>query len=925
MLHWSEEIGTMHQNKSSTALLESLEARTLFAVGMDAAGWTVVTPSADSRIIYVSSSSGNDNNSGLSGDAPVESLYKAYSLVRDDYPDWILLKRGDAWTGGLNIQKDGRSADQPLLLSAYGESGERPIVLNGKIYIEANNIAVIGLHLQGPGKTANPTGEGIETSYNVTRSNILLEDLRIEGHKLGLNTRHASQLTLRRSIIKDNAVQGLYTNTNVDVLVEENTFDNNGTDEIMDHNIYKGGNTTNFTIRWNIIARGANFGVKWRAPADTGLVYENIFVGNRNDMSIGLDNENSQDLRTSDIQVIGNVFVNTGRNNQQQALGMNHVVNALVSNNIFTNSDHMTQANLITLASQFENAPINLQNIDIVDNIISNVSTNGLRVITGNYKDVTFRSNTVQLMTKRISVFRGRYDADEFSIGDNTYYTAAPVDEWFDYVGSDISWAQWQELTNDNSVIQNVAFPDADRTLATYNASRGKNASLEAFLAEVLQQSPAYWRPEYTTQAVIDYVREGFGLAPITQILVTPLSAPVTTEGGGTANYQITLSRQPSGNVTIPVSSSDTSEGTVSVTSLMFTPDNWNIPQIITIAGVDDAIVDGDRTYSLVLGAAESTDTRFAGLDPADVALTNVNDEPDTTPPDVAMNYGGSIKMIRSSSVLDKPGYRFSVVYTDDAGINSTSLKTGNLLMTGPDGYNQLPAFISSKVQDDGSVLANYRFSPPGGTWDQGDNGFYRLKTGPTPANDFGGNAAVAGTTGTMIVYIDPEPDLPLMSVALAANAVTNTTVLNTSSAYKFTVTYLPDQYAMKSGSIGTGDVKVINNKGYIAKATLVSKKSRSQGSIVAKYRIVPPGGTWDTSDNTVYKIVLRKGQVRDMEGNYVPAGKLGKFRVDVLPSGGRVVITPEFEDYTAESGLSAYASPTKELFNSEERILDTN
>ena len=41
------------------------------------------------------------------------------------------------------------------------------------------------------------------------------------------------------------------------------------------------------------------------------------------------------------------------------------------------------------------------------------------------------------------------------------------------------------------------------------------------------------------------------------------------------------------------LSSSDTTEGTLSTSSLTFTAANWNVAQTVTVTGVDDAIVDG--------------------------------------------------------------------------------------------------------------------------------------------------------------------------------------------------------------------------------------------------------------------------------------------------------------------------------------------
>ncbi|MEK6798393.1 MAG: choice-of-anchor Q domain-containing protein [Planctomycetota bacterium] len=110
-------------------------------------------------------------------------------------------------------------------------------------------------------------------------------------------------------------------------------------------------------------------------------------------------------------------------------------------------------------------------------------------------------------------------------------------------------------------------------------------------------------------------------------ITVNPTSGLTTTESGGTATFTIVLTSQPTANVTIGLSSSDTSEGAVSPASLTFTSANWNAPQTVAVTGVDDAVVDGNEAYTVVIAAAASSDPAFNGLDPADVPATNTNDD----------------------------------------------------------------------------------------------------------------------------------------------------------------------------------------------------------------------------------------------------------------------------------------------------------
>ncbi|MDH5560472.1 MAG: Ig-like domain-containing protein [Deltaproteobacteria bacterium] len=100
-----------------------------------------------------------------------------------------------------------------------------------------------------------------------------------------------------------------------------------------------------------------------------------------------------------------------------------------------------------------------------------------------------------------------------------------------------------------------------------------------------------------------------------------------TSETRATATFTVVLDAKPTAGVTIGLSSSDTGEGTVSPSSLTFSTVNWNAPQTVTVTGVDDALVDGDITYTIILAAAVSTDSDYSGLNPDDVTVINVDDD----------------------------------------------------------------------------------------------------------------------------------------------------------------------------------------------------------------------------------------------------------------------------------------------------------
>lgn len=109
-------------------------------------------------------------------------------------------------------------------------------------------------------------------------------------------------------------------------------------------------------------------------------------------------------------------------------------------------------------------------------------------------------------------------------------------------------------------------------------------------------------------------------------IRLSRTSGLVTDETGATDAFEISLATQPTANVTIPLRSSDTTEGTVMPASVTFTPANWNVPQTVTVAGVNDFVADGNVPYQIITDPATSTDLNYNGVNAADVAVTNQDD-----------------------------------------------------------------------------------------------------------------------------------------------------------------------------------------------------------------------------------------------------------------------------------------------------------
>ena len=131
-----------------------------------------------------------------------------------------------------------------------------------------------------------------------------------------------------------------------------------------------------------------------------------------------------------------------------------------------------------------------------------------------------------------------------------------------------------------------------------------------------------------------------------------------------------------------------------------------------------------------------------------------------------------------------------------------------------------------------------------------------------------------------------PPPPPPPPTDTTAPTATLDADNVNSSaSSYDFTVTY-SDSTAVDISSIDDGDIQVSGPGGFSQAATLVSANNNSDGSPrTATYRITPPGGSWDSSNNGSYAITLNNNQVSDTLGNAATGTSLGSFSVSIAAS----------------------------------------
>ena len=100
-----------------------------------------------------------------------------------------------------------------------------------------------------------------------------------------------------------------------------------------------------------------------------------------------------------------------------------------------------------------------------------------------------------------------------------------------------------------------------------------------------------------------------------------------TTEAGGNATFTTVLDSQPTASVSIDLGSDNPAEGTVAPATLVFDNTNWDTPQVATVTGQDDAIVDGNIMFNIITGSTVSADANYSGIVVDDVSVINEDDD----------------------------------------------------------------------------------------------------------------------------------------------------------------------------------------------------------------------------------------------------------------------------------------------------------
>ncbi len=233
--------------------------------------------------------------------------------------------------------------------------------------------------------------------------------------------------------------------------------------------------------------------------------------------------------------------------------------------------------------------------------------------------------------------------------------------------------------------------------------------------------------------------------------------------------------------------------------------------------------------------------------------------------PDI-YNTGSGAAVNVSFSAIGSAGFTYGTNTSNLTLANSTpaALQLGSLANNGGT-TDTIAIGATSTALDAGS-------NPAGLLTDQRGSGYTRTYS-------------VSGTQLPDIGAFERSPSGIPTAAATAANVTTSG-----GTSYTFTVTFSD----LTGSNNGINVASVINNNtairvtgpgGFNVLATYVpgSISNGSNGTPrTASYTFTPPGGAWSGSANGTYTIAVEANQIVDLDGNFVTAGAIGSFQVQL-------------------------------------------
>ena len=152
-------------------------------------------------------------------------------------------------------------------------------------------------------------------------------------------------------------------------------------------------------------------------------------------------------------------------------------------------------------------------------------------------------------------------------------------------------------------------------------------------------------------------------------VSATAVTVTEASGAGRSATYTVVLDSEPTGNVTVTPSSGSTNVAEVTTSraddTLVFTANNWDTAQDVTVTGVDNAVDESSDLTTTISHAVGGTGSDYAsGVTAASVSVTLTDDD------------SKSVIISKSSETINESGAGNSFTYTIKLGSQPTGTVT---------------------------------------------------------------------------------------------------------------------------------------------------------------------------------------------------------------------------------------------------------
>ena len=191
-------------------------------------------------------------------------------------------------------------------------------------------------------------------------------------------------------------------------------------------------------------------------------------------------------------------------------------------------------------------------------------------------------------------------------------------------------------------------------------------------------------------------------------------------------------------------------------------------PEIVgTAKPLSDALLYDNSTF---LGEATAdSDGNFSFVPPEDLSLglheisvrqtDDSGNASDQSSSQITIDDSAPTATLQPSTTVGGSDATFSVVYSDNIAVLASTIGTGDILVTGPNGYNQAAEIVSVDDSTDGtSRTATYRVLSPGNEWLKSNNGAYQILMVADQVSDTSDNFVPSGPLGEFAVAVPNQP-----------------------------------------------------------------------------------------------------------------------------------------------------------------------